>query len=64
MSKEASLFTPRNRQKRPKASDYCTSIVNLMAVTERARPRDAAVVMIGAELWKRIYLNARKGAKS
>lgn len=50
--------------RRPNARDYCRSIVNLMALTERGRKRDSVVVCIGSDLWKRIYLNARKGAKT
>lgn len=42
---------------------HCQSIVNLMKATEKARPRDGVLVCISADLWKRIWHNARKGAK-
>lgn len=53
--------TPRSRKLTAKAC--CQTIVLLMGATERTRMRDSAAVLIGADLWKRIYLNARKGAK-
>ena len=54
--------TPSERFKR--ARDHCQSIVALIAPTEKTRRHDDVAVMIGADLWKRIYLLARKGARS
>jgi hypothetical protein len=54
--------TDSTKQK-PTAKDYCRSIVALMAPTESGRGRAAIGVFITADLWKRIYHNARKGAK-
>lgn len=59
--KSSSSTTPLRR--RSSARLHCKSIMELMAPTERTRRRDDVAVMIGADLWKRIYLNARKGAK-
>lgn len=47
----------------PSARDCCKSIVALMGATERLRQRYSVAVLIDAETWKRIYLNARRGAK-
>lgn len=53
--------TPRRSS--DKARDCCQQIIIWMAPTEKTRRRDDVAVMIGADLWKRIYLEARKGAK-
>lgn len=60
MSKSPSSAT---RKRREKARDCCQQIVIWMAPTEKTRRRDDVAVMIGADLWKRIYLQAKRGAK-
>lgn len=45
------------------ARDECQQIVIWMAPTERTRRKDDVAVMIGADLWKKIYLAAKRGAK-
>ena len=44
-----------------KPCQHCKTIRDLMATTERGRKRDSVGVFITEDLWKRIYLNARKG---
>lgn len=48
----------------PSRSLHCQAIKDLMAPTERTRRKDDVAVMVSADLWKRIYLNARNGAKA
>lgn len=56
------LRTPLQRFRR--ARNHCQTIVALMKATEQMRRGEDVAVFISADLWKRIYLNARKGALS
>lgn len=58
--KRSGSNTPEERFRKARAR--CQAIATLMRPTEKTRPKDAVVVMITADLWKRIYDNARKGA--
>ena len=58
MAARNSLPTPPSE-----ARQICKNIVALMAPTIRLQQRDSVAVMVPADLFKRIYLQARKGAK-
>jgi hypothetical protein len=58
------LKHPTPSQRFRKARDCCQSIVALMKATEQTRRRDDVAVMVSADMWRRIYLNARRGALS
>lgn len=42
------------------ARSNCRKIVELMKPTERARKRDSVLVMIHADVWKRIWYLAKR----